>query len=161
VGDEDSYIAASGDLDASELRKSLAEVEHEANGLILIFLGEAPACSQDGPSACSQRRPLTDCLQDRKRSLSLPLGGLRPMLKLEERNFFAGDTVTLCIRIGYSHPVPAGTHGFSCRARGLPIHHGRRRRVWCRRGRGGLRRYGLRRSAGQQSGGWTIRWLPA
>jgi hypothetical protein len=43
-------------------------MKHEANGLILIFLGEASACRQDGPSACSQRRPLTDCLQDRERS---------------------------------------------------------------------------------------------
>jgi hypothetical protein len=28
-------------------------MEHEANGLVLIFLGEASACRQDGPSACS------------------------------------------------------------------------------------------------------------
>jgi hypothetical protein len=45
-------------------------MEHEANGLVLIFLGEASACRQDGTSACSQRRPLTDCLQDRERSRS-------------------------------------------------------------------------------------------
>jgi hypothetical protein len=45
-------------------------MKHEANGLILIFLGEASACRQDGPSACSQRRPLTDCLQDRERSIA-------------------------------------------------------------------------------------------
>jgi len=28
-------------------------MEHEANGLVLIFLGEALACRQDGLCACS------------------------------------------------------------------------------------------------------------
>ena len=45
-----------------------ARIAHETNGLVLIFLSEVSACHQNSSSACSQRRPLADCLQDRKRS---------------------------------------------------------------------------------------------
>jgi hypothetical protein len=43
-------------------------MEHEANGLVLIFLGEAPACRQDGSLRLLSAAALTDCLQDRERS---------------------------------------------------------------------------------------------
>jgi len=55
-------------------------MEHETNGLVLIFLGETPACRQDGSLRLLSGGP-TYCLQDRKRSmhLFLPLWRYLPL----------------------------------------------------------------------------------
>jgi hypothetical protein len=45
-------------------------MEHEANGLVLIFLGEASACRQDGSLRLLSAACLSNCLQDRERSMT-------------------------------------------------------------------------------------------
>src|SRR3954452_18465737 len=45
-----------------------ARIEDEANGLILVLLGEVSACRHAIPSAGNQRQSTTGCLQDRERS---------------------------------------------------------------------------------------------
>src|SRR3954465_3246253 len=46
-----------------------ARIEDEANGLILVLLGEVSACRHAIPSAGNQRQSTTGCLQDRERSI--------------------------------------------------------------------------------------------
>jgi transposase len=62
-------------VDADTLRHfddGSARIEDEANGLILVLLGEVSACRHAIPSAGNQRQSTTGCLQDRERSSSTP-----------------------------------------------------------------------------------------
>lgn len=68
----------------------LARIEDEANGLILVLLGEASACRHANPSAGTQRQSTTECLQDRELS--------NPELRYSPPASPSGNLVWLALR---------------------------------------------------------------